>query len=274
MKLIWFVDVQLCWTINIVQNIADKYKIQRYCLFTSPVNFLSFIYHLQQFHAEGRIPIDWEDEPLRIPNFPAIGPGNVPPSQHAASLNPNAHRFLQDEAEVLLRAAGVLVNSIYELESEVIEGLNHYLAEVSPDQVCFHFRIDSKGLFTRLTGDQEHHHHRFLNSRQMNGNPLRFTWAHQIVEVDMESYMSKTRQGLMVTQILHQENPSNLLTLPRTRWPYWKKKNPLLANSILKMVYFYSRSFFFKIFIIDHVLKTQSNESINVTKTHTYYVPV
>lgn len=221
MKLIWLVDVQLCWTINIVQNIADKYKIQRYCLFSSPVNFLSLICHLQQFHAEGRIPVGWEDEPLRIPNFPPIGPGHVPPSQHAASPIPNAHLFLHDEAGVLLRAAGVLVNSIHELESEVIEGLNRYLAKVSPDQVRFHFRNDSKGLFTWVTGDQEHHHHHFLKSLdKCMAIPLRCTRAHQFVEVDMESYMSKNRQGLMVTRILQQENPNNLLTLPRTRWPY------------------------------------------------------
>ena len=133
----------LCWTINIVQKIADKYKIQRYCLFASPVHFLSLFYHLQQFYAEGRIPISWEDEPLRIPNFPPIGPGDVPPSQHVASSIPNSHLFLCDEVDMLLRAAGVLVNSIYELESEVMEGLNHYLAEVAPDQVRSHFRNDS-----------------------------------------------------------------------------------------------------------------------------------
>lgn len=125
-----------------MQNIADKYNIPRYCLFTCPANFLSFVYHLRQFHAEGRIPIGWEDEPLRIANFPPIGPGDAPPSQHAASAIPNSHLFLRDEMDAMFRAAGVLVNSIYELESEVIEGLKQYLAQASPDQVRVHFRTD------------------------------------------------------------------------------------------------------------------------------------
>lgn len=117
------------------QDIADRYNIKRYCLFSSPVHFLSVMFHLVHFNAEGRIPMKLEDDPFLIPNFPPIPPCDFPPSQHADIKTPNTHIFLRDESSWLWKSAGVLVNSVYELEAPAIEGLCQYLADASPNEV-------------------------------------------------------------------------------------------------------------------------------------------
>jgi hypothetical protein len=38
------------------QDTAQKFNIVRYCLFASPVYFLSLVFHLPKFNAEGLIP--------------------------------------------------------------------------------------------------------------------------------------------------------------------------------------------------------------------------
>lgn len=104
----------------------------RYCLFTSPVHFLSLVLHLPKFNVEGLIPADMDTSPLRIPNFPPIPPGDLPPSQYAHNGDPGSHLFLLNEANQLYKSAGVLVNSASELEHAAIEGLQHYLNEILP----------------------------------------------------------------------------------------------------------------------------------------------
>lgn len=111
-------------------------SIPRYCLYSSPAHFLSFTFHMPQFDSEGRLPAtSWEDKPFRIPNFPPILPAHLPPFQLTASNAVNS--FFVEESKPLWRAAGVIVNSVYELESSVIEGLRTYLAENSPNKVHY-----------------------------------------------------------------------------------------------------------------------------------------
>lgn len=114
-----------------MQDIAEKFNIPRYCLFASPAHFLSLIYHLPSFNAQGLIPIKLDAKPLMIPNFPPILPSDLPPSQHAEGVRPNSHLFLKNQSEQLWKSAGVLVNTVYELESGVIEGLQKYLKDGS-----------------------------------------------------------------------------------------------------------------------------------------------
>ena len=103
----------------------------RYCLFASPVHFVSLVYHLPKFNAEGVIPSRRGASPLTIPNFPPIPPGDLPPSQLADTGNPETHYFLLNEANQLRKAAGLLVNSVSELERATIEGLQRYINETS-----------------------------------------------------------------------------------------------------------------------------------------------
>lgn len=95
------------------------------------------MFHLVHFNAEGRIPMKQEDDPFLIPNFPPIPPCDLPPSQHANNKIPKSHVFLRDESSMLWKSAGVLVNSVYELEAPAMEGLCQYLADASPNEVPF-----------------------------------------------------------------------------------------------------------------------------------------
>lgn len=119
-----------------VQGTAEKFSIVRYCLFASPVHFLSLLFHLPKFNDENLIPVKKGDEPLMIPNFPPIPAGDLPPSQQADNGNPGSHFFLLNETKQMWKAAGVLVNSVEEIERPVLEGLQRYIDEtMSGDQV-------------------------------------------------------------------------------------------------------------------------------------------
>ena len=126
----------LFWLIGVIlghdaQGTAEKFNIVRYCLFASPVHFLSLVLHLPKFNAEGLIPSRRGASPLMIPNFPPIPPGDLPPSQLGDTDNPGSHHFLLNEAHQLWKAGGLLVNSVGELERSIIEGLQRYIIENS-----------------------------------------------------------------------------------------------------------------------------------------------
>jgi hypothetical protein len=114
------------------QDTAEKFNIVRYCLFASPVHFLSLVFHLPKFNAEGLIPGRRGANPLVIPGFPPVPPGDLPPSQLGDTGHPGTQYFLLNEANQLWRAAGLLVNSVGELERATIEGLQRYIDENSP----------------------------------------------------------------------------------------------------------------------------------------------
>jgi hypothetical protein len=135
------------------QGLADKLGIPRYCLYSSPAHFLSFTFHMGQFDAEGRLPaVSWDDKPFLIPNFPPILPAHLPPFQVAASNAVSS--FFVEESKPLWRAAGVIVNTVYELESPVIEGLRTYLAENSPSKVALPPLTDLDCKFGVLVGEK------------------------------------------------------------------------------------------------------------------------
>ncbi|KAG0577479.1 hypothetical protein KC19_5G159600 [Ceratodon purpureus] len=117
--------------LGFTQGTAEKFNIVRYCLFASPVHFLSLVLHLPKFNAEGLIPSRRGASPLMIPNFPPIPPGDLPPSQLGDTDNPGSHHFLLNEAHQLWKAGGLLVNSVGELERSIIEGLQRYIIENS-----------------------------------------------------------------------------------------------------------------------------------------------
>ena len=67
------------------EDTPEKFNIVRYCLFASPVRFLSL---LPKFTAEGLIPSRRGASPLVIPGFPPIPPGDWPPSQAGDTGHP------------------------------------------------------------------------------------------------------------------------------------------------------------------------------------------
>lgn len=83
-------------------------------------------YLMPQFHAEGRIPVQLNEKPFDIPGFPPINACDMH-HMHLAGTNPETVRTWVANSESLWEATGVLVNSAYELESAVIDGLRNLL---------------------------------------------------------------------------------------------------------------------------------------------------
>ncbi len=112
-----------------VQDIANEFNMPRYGFYPT-THYLSFIFNLPDFDKKGFLPILSNDKPLKIPGFPPILPCDVPKSV----LDNNQKRVY--EGERLREAAGVLVNSAYELESSIFDGLHDMICKVSQqDQV-------------------------------------------------------------------------------------------------------------------------------------------
>jgi hypothetical protein len=101
--------------------------VPRYCFFTSPAHFLSMTYLLPQFYAEGRIPVERNEKPFVIPGFPATEASDMH-HMHMAGTDPETIRTWIANSQSLWEAAGVLVNSTYEIESAVVDGLRALLA--------------------------------------------------------------------------------------------------------------------------------------------------
>jgi hypothetical protein len=85
-----------------------------------------------QVQCGGFDPQQTSASPLVIPGFPPIPPGDLPPSQLGDTGHPGTQYFLLNEVKQLWRAAGLLVNSVGELERATIEGLQRYINENSP----------------------------------------------------------------------------------------------------------------------------------------------
>ncbi len=118
-----------------MQDIANDFKVPRYCLYPSPTPFLSLMYHLPKFDAEGVTPLPSDAKPLEIPNFPPLAYSLMPRSFKVAE-DVFPYEFQLYQAKRLWEAAGVLVNSVYELEHDIITGLqNSFPGGLEHDQV-------------------------------------------------------------------------------------------------------------------------------------------
>ncbi len=112
-----------------MQDIANEFNMPRYGFYPT-THYLSLIFSLPDFYKKGFLPILSNNQPLKIPGFPPILPCDLPKSV----LDNNQKRVY--EGERLREAAGVLVNSAYELESSIFDGLHDMICKVQEqDQV-------------------------------------------------------------------------------------------------------------------------------------------
>jgi hypothetical protein len=113
-------DMFLGWT----QDTADEFKVAKYCLSSSPTHFISLLCRLPELNAQGRIPAQANGQPYTIPGFPPIAPLDLPRTLQG---DQKKSEFLFYHGACLWRATGFLVNSVYELETSIIEGLKDML---------------------------------------------------------------------------------------------------------------------------------------------------
>lgn len=128
-----FYDPPVClisdFCIPWIQDIANEFNMPRYGFYPT-THYLSLIFNLPDVYKKGFLPILSNDKPLKIPGFPPILPCDVPKS----IFESNQKRVY--EGERLREAAGVLVNSAYELESSIFDGLQDMIYKVSKqDQI-------------------------------------------------------------------------------------------------------------------------------------------
>jgi hypothetical protein len=105
-----------------MQDVADEFNLPRYSFYPS-THFLSLVFSLREFNAQGRLPPK-DGRPFTIPGF-----APVPPSDLPKTLLQYTNAKLLDEGERLREATGVLVNTAYELESSTIDGLQEMLSK-------------------------------------------------------------------------------------------------------------------------------------------------
>jgi hypothetical protein len=98
--------------------------VAKYCLSSSPTHFISLLCRLPELNAQGRIPAQANGQPYTIPGFPPIAPLDLPRTLQG---DQKKSEFLFYHGACLWRATGFLVNSVYELETSIIEGLKDML---------------------------------------------------------------------------------------------------------------------------------------------------
>ncbi len=111
-----------------MQDTSDAFKIPRYCLHTCAARALSVSWHAIEWFNQGLLPFPPDaQERLEIPGFPPILLIDlpVPFRQGAAKAKFPVQEFVANFKKVK-EATMVLVNTVYELESGVIAGLQKF----------------------------------------------------------------------------------------------------------------------------------------------------
>ncbi|CAK9874178.1 unnamed protein product [Sphagnum jensenii] len=141
-------DMLLNWT----QDTSDAFKIPRYCLYTCPARGLSLSWHGIDWLNQGLVPFPPDaQERLEIPGFPPFLPIDLPEGFKQGTANTKFHvQQLFANFEKLKEANMVLVNTVYELESGIIAGLQkfHRILTVGPLLLSHNdkslFKVDAK----------------------------------------------------------------------------------------------------------------------------------
>ncbi|KAJ7539871.1 hypothetical protein O6H91_11G112800 [Diphasiastrum complanatum] len=112
-------DNFLSWT----QDIADKYKIPRYILDTSPAQLVALIFSVRTLKAQGLLPLSSSSSSTL--SIPGLAP--FPTRDCFSCLLDSNPKYLQDffieQFSRVHEAAGTIINTFYELEAKTIEAL-------------------------------------------------------------------------------------------------------------------------------------------------------
>jgi hypothetical protein len=111
-----------------MQDTSHAFKLRRYCLFTCPARALSVSWHGIDWLNQGLLPFPPDaQERLEIPGFPPFLPIDLPGTfkQGAANAKFHVEEFFANYGK-LKEATMVLVNTVYELESGIIAGLQKF----------------------------------------------------------------------------------------------------------------------------------------------------
>lgn len=109
-------DVFFGWT----QDVADKFKIPKYLLFTSPSSLLALMSYVPTLLKLGRLPVGFE--PFSdIPGVASLKAAEMPSMMLDHKSIPEAYAFFLRHCDRLPDARGVLVNTFEDLEHRTLE---------------------------------------------------------------------------------------------------------------------------------------------------------
>jgi len=102
-----------------------------YSFWTSTATSLALMMHVSVLRAQGHIPVNPEEgDKLRLVDIPCIPP--VHPFEFFGAIQRPSHvmhKLVSNYADYHVHLCGILVNSVYELESSVFDALTeHYVA--------------------------------------------------------------------------------------------------------------------------------------------------
>lgn len=125
------------------QDVADKFNIAKYVLYTSPSSTLALMAYVPTLQKQGRLPV--ATEPFN--DIPGVQP-TVATDMPTMMLNykeiPDVYDFFLRNCDRLPDAAGVLINTFEELEHKIIEGVRSRIyGKLSAKVSIFNIKVTS-----------------------------------------------------------------------------------------------------------------------------------
>ena len=115
-----------------LQDVADKFNIPKYVLYTSPSSTLALMSYVPTLQKLGRLPVG--TEPFNdIPGLAPTKAADMPSMMLNHKYIPEVYAFFLRNCARLPDARGVLVNTFEELEHKILEGIRERIyGELSP----------------------------------------------------------------------------------------------------------------------------------------------
>lgn len=110
-----------------------------YIFWTTTAASVALLMHAPILHAQGVIPVDPSEanklKPMEIPCIPPLHPLHFIVSLQRRDHV--MHQLLVERSKHIIEASGILINSLYELESSVFDALHeHYQVGAKSSKVC------------------------------------------------------------------------------------------------------------------------------------------
>lgn len=105
-----------------MQEVADKFNIPKYVLYTSPSSIFALMSYVPTLQQQGRLPVG--TEPFNdIPGVALTKAADMPSMMLNHNDTPEVYAFFLRNCARLADAHGVLVNTFEELEHKILEAI-------------------------------------------------------------------------------------------------------------------------------------------------------
>ncbi|MCO5612182.1 hypothetical protein L7F22_066444 [Adiantum nelumboides] len=114
-------DIFVTWSFQM----ASTFELPLVAFYTGNATSCSVLYHARMLVSKGIIPFkDGDDTRINcIPGVPSLRPSEVPPSMQSQDITSPRFRFTLRMFEHIHGSAGLLLNTVYEMEAAAIDAL-------------------------------------------------------------------------------------------------------------------------------------------------------